>query len=141
MFVFQTISGISRMVLVWRGQSRRALFEAHAEKVFRKINCRSGRQAFGDWAPPPLRVKGLKHISDIRADHDWRAAAGGFQFLPFRKGILARCFHDFEREIGHSLRAPLGALLGEMRFSLHNRRSRPFSKYSAQAGGSTEVRA
>ena len=48
MFVFQTISGISRMVLVWRGQSRRALVEAHTEKVFRKINCRSGRQAFGD---------------------------------------------------------------------------------------------
>ena len=39
MLVFQTIKGISRMVLVWRGQSCRALVEAHAEKIFRKFNC------------------------------------------------------------------------------------------------------
>ena len=120
MFVFQTISGISRMVLVWRGQSRRALFEAHAEKVFRKINCRSGRQAFGDGAPRPLRVKGLKDVSDICANHDWRPTTSGFQFLPRRKSTLTLCFHNFEGEIGQSLRAPLGALLGERRFLIQD---------------------
>ena len=74
------------------------------------------------------------------ANHDWRATASGFQFLPRRKGTLTLCFHNFEREIRQSLRAPLGSALRERRLSLHNHRSRPFSKYSAQAGGSTKVR-
>jgi hypothetical protein len=47
-----------------------------------------------------LRVKGLKHVSDISAHHDWRAATSSFQLLPFCEGILTACFHDFERKIG-----------------------------------------
>jgi hypothetical protein len=68
-------------------------------------------------------VKGLKHISDIRANHDWRPTTSGFQFLPRRKGSLTLCFHNFEREISQSLRAPLGALLGERRFLIQDRYS------------------
>ena len=76
-----------------------------------------------------IQAKGLKDISDIRANHDWRAATGGSLFFPGRKGILSACSHDFERKIGQSLRAPLGSALRERRFTLHNRRSRPFKVF------------